>query len=128
MVCTLKVSGLSKKLPDGRVLFNGVSFSMDDSDGPFVLALRGPSGAGKTTLLKCLAQLLPYEQGTMKLNEKEPSQYGVPDWRSRVLYVPQRPPVLDGTPREFIKIISGFGAQKRHSEDGISDPIEIAAE
>ncbi|KAH6579421.1 hypothetical protein BASA60_003271 [Batrachochytrium salamandrivorans] len=122
----LEVNNLTKKLPNGALLFDSICFQANDSAGPFVLAVRGPSGSGKTTLLKCLAELTPYDSGTIHLNTKGSGDYGVPEWRSRVIYVPQRPPVLDGTPRDFVDTISKFQAQKRRAPNGILDPVLIA--
>ncbi|EGF79518.1 hypothetical protein BATDEDRAFT_12394, partial [Batrachochytrium dendrobatidis JAM81] len=80
----------------------------------------------KTTLLKCLAELIPYDSGSVYLNSKKSVEYGIPQWRSRVLYVPQRPPLLDGSPRNFIDTISKFQAQRDRLVDGPLDPIEIS--
>ncbi|KAI9326147.1 P-loop containing nucleoside triphosphate hydrolase protein [Zopfochytrium polystomum] len=80
---------------------------------PTVLTIKGPSGTGKTTLLKCIAQLVPYQAGaTITLDGKSPQEWGIPAWRSRILYVPQRPPTLPGSPRDFIDTLNGFAAQK----------------
>jgi len=45
----------------------------------------------KTTLLKCIAQLILLDEGKPFLSHKTPEAWGFPTWRSRVLYVPQRP-------------------------------------
>lgn len=36
----------------------------------------------------------------------------VPEWRSRVMYVPQRPAVDSGTPNDFYSMICAYKAQK----------------
>ncbi|KAJ3046167.1 hypothetical protein HK097_000997 [Rhizophlyctis rosea] len=51
------------------------------------------------------------------------NKYGIPEWRSKILYVPQRPPVLPGTPQQFIDTMMKFAAQKKIGQG--SDPIEI---
>ncbi|KAL2918518.1 hypothetical protein HK105_201938 [Polyrhizophydium stewartii] len=121
-----EVDGLTKTLPDGTRLFDGLSLRADDTAGPFVVAVRGPSGAGKTTLLKCLAELVPFDAGTVRLNSKTPAQFGIPEWRSRVLYVPQRPPVLGGTPAEFAATIAGFRSQRTKLAGSALDPVAVA--
>ena len=45
----------------------------------------------KSTLLKCLAQLILLDEGKPFLTRKTPESWGFPIWRSKVLYVPQRP-------------------------------------
>ncbi|KAJ3042499.1 hypothetical protein HDV00_007270 [Rhizophlyctis rosea] len=119
-----EVKNLTQKLPDGTTLFEDVSFSLKlDERRPSILALRGESGAGKTTLLKCLAELIPYTSGKITLDDKSANKYGVPDWRSKILYVPQRPPALPGTPLQFIDSMTRFAAQRKIG--GGADPVEI---
>lgn len=45
------VSRIEYHLPDGRVLFDDVSFRVGDGA---VVALVGPNGSGKTTLLRLI--------------------------------------------------------------------------
>ncbi len=52
----IEVSGLGLTLPDGRVLFDGVSFRVGDGAK---VALVGANGTGKTTLLRIIAGDLP---------------------------------------------------------------------
>jgi ABC-type multidrug transport system ATPase subunit len=100
---------LGKKIPQtDTFLFQGsYSLVLAESDLSFslergeVIAVRGPSGCGyllnspfsirKTTLLKCIAQLTLLDEGKPFLWHKTPESWGYPSWRSRVLYVPQRP-------------------------------------
>jgi ATPase subunit of ABC transporter with duplicated ATPase domains len=56
------VSGLEYVLPDGRVLFTGVSFRVGEGAK---VALVGPNGAGKTTLLRMVAGDLPVGTGAI---------------------------------------------------------------
>lgn len=50
MPSIITVSGVSFELPNGRILFNNISFSLNSR----ITALVGPNGVGKT----CLAQLI----------------------------------------------------------------------
>jgi len=55
---------------------------------------------------------------------------GVPSFRTKVFYVPQRPSLLSGTPRDFLAAISSFSSRRapRSVSDGsgLTSPIEIA--
>lgn len=77
-----------------------------------VLILRGRSGSGKTSLLKCLAELNVYHAGRILLRGKTASELEVPTYRTRVLYVPQRPSMLPGTPRDFLDQVLSFAARR----------------
>ena len=41
-------------------------------DSPQIIALVGPNGSGKTTLMNCLMNLLPYQDGFVKILGKDP--------------------------------------------------------
>ncbi|KAJ3285168.1 hypothetical protein HK104_009610 [Borealophlyctis nickersoniae] len=118
---SFEVKDLTYALP-GRTLFENVAFTLTirRNDSPMILALRGPSGSGKTTLLRCLAELIPYKSGIVTVDGKTSNQYGIPEWRSKVMYVPQRPPAVVGTPRQFVETMAQFGAQKRRRVQGQS--------
>lgn len=75
----------------------------------------------KTTLLKCIAELVPYESGTIKLHNKTANDYGVPLWRSRVMYVPQRPAIHSGSPMDLFNMAKNFASQKEKKAFG--DPV-----
>ncbi|KAG0734436.1 hypothetical protein G6F57_012942 [Rhizopus arrhizus] len=111
--------GISMQLEDGRWLFKEVNIELEKGD---ILVLRGPSGAGKTTLLKCLAELVPYSEGRSSLYGHSPSHYGIPTWRSRVMYVPQRPAVHPGTPMDLFNMAKSYTSQKGKY---VGDPIKI---
>ena len=90
-----------------------------------ICMIQGPSGVGKTTLLKCISNLIPCE-GSVLFYSQSAKEYGLSEWRSDLLYIPQRPPILPGTPFEFWKSITQFASQKLKSSH--SDPIVIANE
>ncbi|KAI9488458.1 P-loop containing nucleoside triphosphate hydrolase protein [Zychaea mexicana] len=119
----LEATGLSMQVGDGRWLFKDIDIYLCKGD---VLVLRGPSGAGKTTLLKCLAELVPYDEGEVKLYGKEAAEYGVPLWRSRVMYVPQRPAIHTGTPLDLFNMAKNFASQKE--KKNLGDPAQIGME
>lgn len=63
----LNISGFSKRFGPFKAL-NNVGFSVRAGE---VLGLIGPNGAGKTTLFECLAGVLPYDAGVLRVREKE---------------------------------------------------------
>ncbi|KDN35286.1 hypothetical protein RSAG8_11721, partial [Rhizoctonia solani AG-8 WAC10335] len=93
-------------------IFSDISFDLNEGD---ILVLQGRSGGGKTTILKALAHLNVY-QGDVQLHGEPPSKYGIPTYRTRVLYVPQRPSMLPATPRHFLTTINEFSSRAIHKE------------
>nr|CAG8456394.1 14206_t:CDS:2 [Entrophospora candida] len=116
-----KVENLSKKKPDGSYLFKDISFTLFDKE---IVTITGPTS--KTTLLKCLSQLIVYDDGHVFIDDKAPEDVSIPIWRTRVLYVPQRPPIIPGTPLDYLKKIRSFKAQQKivHLHN---DPVEISS-
>lgn len=75
--------------------------------------------------MKCIAELVPYDNGYCTLHDKDANHYTIPIWRSRVMYVPQRPAVHPGTPLDFFNIVKNYASQKNKK---IDDPIKIGCE
>ncbi|KAG8914651.1 hypothetical protein FRC00_011793 [Tulasnella sp. 408] len=86
----LKLENVTCAYSKGRPIFSGVDLTVKEGD---VIAIVGKSGGGK------------------------PTEYGIPNYRTKVLYVPQRPSLLPSTPRAFIRQICGYGSRKK-SEEG----------
>ncbi|KAJ3124483.1 hypothetical protein HK098_001094 [Nowakowskiella sp. JEL0407] len=113
----LRVDSLSYTVRDS-VLFENVSFVLDSP--PKIITITGPSGSGKTTLLKLIALLIPPSPdspGSILLNGHPPQHYGIPQYRSLVLYVPQRPPILPSTPKTFISSLCNFTSTKKSTSE-----------
>ena len=71
----IKVTDLKKSYLNGKVqtpVLRGLNFSIDK--GEFV-SLVGPSGSGKTTLLYVLGGLETYQEGSVKVFDKELKDY-----------------------------------------------------
>lgn len=69
--------------------------------------------------MKALAHLNVYE-GEVLLHGKPPSKYSIPTYRTRVLYVPQRPSLLPATPRHFLSTIDSFRSRAAQKEKATS--------
>lgn len=59
----LKVTDLSKSFKD-KILFNNISFSIKRGDR---IAILGDNGTGKTTILKIINNLIPFDNGNIKI-------------------------------------------------------------
>ncbi|KAH9063428.1 P-loop containing nucleoside triphosphate hydrolase protein [Lactarius vividus] len=107
MAPLVTVRNLSCIRPEGDPIFVNVNFDVNEGD---IIIVQARSGAGKTTLLKCLAHLSLYH-GVIEFKGKPPKNYGVPSYRTYVQYIPQRPSLLPGTPRDLIETLCTFHAR-----------------
>lgn len=80
------------------------------------LLIDGPSGSGKSLLLRAVAGLDPSD-GECRLHGKTPAEWGVPRYRSRVMYVPQRPSFAPGTVADAMAQPFGFGVHQHRAWD-----------
>ncbi|KAI8872804.1 P-loop containing nucleoside triphosphate hydrolase protein [Ramicandelaber brevisporus] len=106
--------------PTSTLLFNNITFDLYAGQ---TIAIVGPSGAGKTTLLRCIAQLTARDGGDILLHGETVQSMDMPEYRSHVMYVPQRPAVYPGTPSDFMEQLSKFSSLKGRER---LDPVEIA--
>ncbi|KAI6099876.1 P-loop containing nucleoside triphosphate hydrolase protein [Pisolithus croceorrhizus] len=93
MAGLLQVCNLSCAKDKEHSLFSNLNFVVNEED---VVILQGKSGVGKTSLLKCVAHLNMYGGEVLYRG------------RTKVSYVPQRPSLLAGTPRDFLKTVTSF--------------------
>src|SRR5882757_7836494 len=64
----IEVRNLTKLLPNGRKVLDGISFKVNK--GEFV-GILGPSGAGKTLTLRCLNGLLKPDSGQVIVQDEK---------------------------------------------------------
>nr|WP_246589881.1 ATP-binding cassette domain-containing protein [Marinobacterium ramblicola] len=64
------------------------------------LLITGPSGCGKSTFLKRLCALEPGNETQVWLKGEQASNWGMPEFRRRMAYLPQTPLMLEGSVRD----------------------------
>src|SRR5262249_53646439 len=104
-------------LPDGPIMFRGVSFVHDAASGSSgstggvrdldllievgsIIGITGPSGAGKTTFADLLVGLYPPQAGTILIGGVSLRGPSVTAWRKAVSYVAQDPFLFHDTIRQ----------------------------
>nr|VFK18772.1 MAG: putative ABC transport system ATP-binding protein [Candidatus Kentron sp. LFY] len=95
----LKAVGIGRKV-DGRWLLNDISLSIDAGQR---LALVGPSGSGKTLILRALSMLDPIDTGEIHWRGSPVPGNRVPEFRARVMFLPQQPMLPEGTVEEILR-------------------------
>ena len=102
--------GESIRLTQGQIEFRNVSFSFENKpvlsnlsfnfQGGKTTALVGTSGSGKSTIVRLLLQLLKPEAGQVLVDGQDLSRVNLESFYRQVAYIPQDPPIFDGSLRE----------------------------
>jgi putative ABC transport system ATP-binding protein len=94
MSALLAARELGRFAPDvNRWLLDGVSIEVRSGER---LVIVGPSGSGKTLLLRALANLDPWDRGTLVWNGAALTRKEMPLFRSQIIYLHQRPALQEG--------------------------------
>lgn len=96
----LEATGL-RRLAGERVLLDDVSLSIQGGDR---IAIVGPTGSGKTLLLRSLANLDPLDAGDVHWQGTPVRGNDVPAFRSQVVYLHQRPALVEGTVEDNLRL------------------------
>jgi ABC-type multidrug transport system ATPase subunit len=84
---------------DGRAIVAGADLGVSAGE---IAVVTGASGCGKTTLLRAMATLIPRDAGTLALDGIDAAQIPPTIFRRRGAYVPQQPPMLEGSVRSNV--------------------------
>lgn len=96
----------------GRAILNGISLSVKRGDK---VVLTGESGSGKSTLIKTLLFFEAIDSGDILWAGQSVDSGNIREFRKQIGYVGQKPPVFDGTGREYLSLPWTF-AQNSGSE------------
>ncbi|MFD1660079.1 thiol reductant ABC exporter subunit CydD [Streptomyces caeni] len=106
----------TQRVPEGEIAFEGVTvrYSGRSSDAVSqvsltvepgeTVALVGPSGAGKSTLLNVLLGFVRPTEGRVRVGGVDLGSADLEEWRSRIVWVPQRPHLYAGTIAENVRL------------------------
>ncbi|HEU0296535.1 MAG TPA: ABC transporter ATP-binding protein [Anaerolineales bacterium] len=133
-------AGLDKgeriRLDQGHIEFRNVGFSFQNKvvlsnlslnlAGGKTTALVGTSGGGKSTIVRLLLQLLKPEAGQVLVDGQDLAQVNLESFYQQVAYIPQDPPIFDGSLREnltFNERVNDPYVQEVLEKVGLSDLI-----
>lgn len=78
------------------------------------LVIVGQSGCGKTLFLRALSLLDRIDQGAVLWHGRQVEGDQIPEYRSRVIYLHQRPPLIEGTVEDNLKLPMSFHIHAGH--------------
>jgi len=108
---SLEISGLTKNYGKHTAV-KDLSLSLESGD---IFGFIGPNGAGKTTTIKCIAGLLEFQAGEIKINGAL-SHLNSDITKKRMGYVPDTPFLYDKlTGREFLFFVGRIYGMDRES-------------
>jgi ABC-type multidrug transport system fused ATPase/permease subunit len=93
----LHLQKVSYSYPGGQPVLHDLDLEINRND---LLVIRGESGAGKSTFLKLFNRFCDVHKGEMFFNGKALSEYDIDRLRSKVIYLPQLPLMINGTIRD----------------------------
>jgi putative ABC transport system ATP-binding protein len=97
----LRVQDLGRQI-QGKWIWRQLHFELYPGER---CAIAGEAGAGKTLLLRAIAALDPIQAGTIAFQGTNLSDWFVPRYRTQILYLHQRPALLEGTVEQNLQTI-----------------------
>ncbi|MBF0286498.1 MAG: ATP-binding cassette domain-containing protein [SAR324 cluster bacterium] len=100
----LQANNLGRQI-ESSWMWKGLSFSFYPGDRVGVV---GPSGSGKTLLLRVISGLDDAQEGNLSFQGKALRHWQMPEYRSQVIFLPQRPALLEGTVEMNLQYVYRF--------------------
>jgi putative ABC transport system ATP-binding protein len=97
----LKLQNLGRQIQD-KWIWQQLNFELLPGER---CAIVGEAGAGKTLLLRAIAALDPIQAGSLVFHGKPLSSWLIPRYRTQVMYLHQRPALLEGTVEQNLRLI-----------------------
>lgn len=72
---------------DGNLILKNLSTRVEKG----IVGIIGASGSGKSTFMQVLAGRLPFQRGTIKVDEESFNNLHHPNWFEHIAYIPQHP-------------------------------------
>ena len=111
----LEASHIGRRAADTQNwLIQDLSLVLAPGEG---VGLVGPSGSGKTVLLRTLAMLDPLDAGELLWRGVPVAREAIPRFRSHVVYLHQRPALIEGTVVENLEYPFQFAIHRQRQFD-----------
>jgi putative ABC transport system ATP-binding protein len=108
----LEARDLTRRSREGAVLLDGVSLAIHRGER---WGVTGPTGSGKTLLLRALALLDDVDGGDVLWNGNVVRDGDVPQFRRQVVYMHQRPALVEGTVEENLRLPFAFRVNRKRT-------------
>lgn len=102
----LRADGLGRHIADDWI-WRGVDIDLRAGEQ---LAIVGPTGSGKSLLLRCIASLDAADEGDVGFDGRPLAAWALPDYRSQVVYLHQRPALWEGTVEDNLRAVFDLAA------------------
>jgi putative ABC transport system ATP-binding protein len=96
----------------GQRILNGASLALEPAA---IASLQGSSGSGKSTLLRLMATLAEPDSGQVLLGGVDARTLTPREFRKRVAWVPQQPPMFEGTVGDNLEAGPSFRGERLDS-------------
>ncbi len=122
----LKISHFSKSYDSRHKAVDDLSLEVCSGD---IFAFIGHNGAGKTTTLKAVVGILPFEEGTIKIDDLDINEYPL-EVKKRLAYIPDEPKLYDmQTGAQYLNFIADIfdvnAADRRERIEKYAELLEI---
>lgn len=103
--CLLEARALGRQTSTGEWLISQLSLQVFPGDQ---IAIVGPTGSGKSLFLRALAMLDEIQAGEILFHNEHVIDKDLPAYRSQVVYLQQRPVLIEGTVETNLKFALQF--------------------